>query len=149
MTKESFIELIGKLKSNSDTIHQAYKLKIDLVEFTDPWENIITTLLEEVFTKDGCDTIEWWVYEDGRNAWYADKTPIPLDTEEDLYNFLVEEGYVKEKEEQIEKIFDYISERKKFYSNAQQHANDISFHLGAESELLEIETFIIKKILKK
>ena len=95
MTKEGFIELIGKLKSNSDTIHKAYKLNIDLVEFTDPWESVITTLLIEVFTKDGYDTIAWWVYENGRAAWDEKGEPIPLDTEEQLYNFLVEEGYIK------------------------------------------------------
>jgi hypothetical protein len=95
MTQETFTELIGKLKSNSDAIHKAYKLNIDLYEFADPWENIIALLLKECFTEDGYDMISWWVYENGRAAWDEKGEPIPLDTEEQLYNFLVEEGYIK------------------------------------------------------
>ena len=95
MTKETFIELIGKLKSNSDTIDQANLLRIDLIDFVDPWENIIALLLKECFTEDGYDIISWWVDENGRAAWDEKGEPIPLDTEEQLYNFLVEEGCIK------------------------------------------------------
>jgi hypothetical protein len=94
MTKETFVELIGKLKSNSDAIHQAYKLNIDLYEFMDPWEDIIALLLKACFTEDRYYMISWWVYEDGRVAHEEDGTPIPFDTAEDLYDYLVNAKYI-------------------------------------------------------
>lgn len=95
MDKKTFIDLIEQMKATSESVSEAYRLKIDLIEFTDPWEQIITTLLKELFTKDGYDWISWWLWENGREAWEKDKTPIPMDTAEDLYNYLRNEGYVK------------------------------------------------------
>jgi hypothetical protein len=96
MTKEAFIDLIERMKSTAETINQAYQLKIDLVEFSDQWEQIITILLKELFTEEGYDWICWWTHEDGRKAWEKDGTDIPMDTAEDLYNYLLKEGYIHE-----------------------------------------------------
>jgi len=96
MTKEAFIDLIERMKATAETINQAYQLKIDLIEFSDQWEQIITTLLKELFTKEGYDWISWWTHEDGRKAWEKDGTDIPMDTAEDLYNYLLKEGYIHE-----------------------------------------------------
>jgi phage anti-repressor protein len=95
MDKETFIDLIERMKATAETINQAYQLKIDLIEFSDQWEQIITILLKELFTEEGYDWISWWAYEDGREAWEKDGTPIPMDTAEDLYNYLKKEGYLK------------------------------------------------------
>lgn len=35
--------------------------------------------------------IEWWLYEEGRDAW-INNVKIPLDTAEQLYDFLVKEN---------------------------------------------------------
>ena len=99
MTKEVFIDLIERMKSTLETVSEAYRLKIDLVEFTDPWDNIITTLLKEVFTEEGYEWISWWVYEDGRKAYEEvgdEVIEVPMDTAEDLYNYLLQEGYTHE-----------------------------------------------------
>jgi phage anti-repressor protein len=96
MTKEAFINLIERMKATSELVNEAYRLKVDLVEFLDPWEQIITTLLKELFTKEGYDWISWWTHEDGRKAWEKDGTDIPMDTAEDLYNYLLKEGYIHE-----------------------------------------------------
>lgn len=95
MTRETFTKLIELQQNNSSVVHQSYKLKIDLIDFVDPWEQVITLLLKEVFTDGGCDWISWWLYEEGRNAWDNNGEVIPMDTVEDLYNFLVKEGYLK------------------------------------------------------
>jgi hypothetical protein len=96
MTKEAFIDLIERMKATAETINQAYQLKIDLIEFSDQWEQIITILLKELFTKEGYDWICWWAYEDGRKAWDDSGVIIPMDTAEDLYNYLLKEGYIHE-----------------------------------------------------
>ena len=95
MTKEAFIDLIERMKATAETINQAYQLKIDLIEFSDQWEQIITTLLKELFTKEGYEWISWWAYEDGRKAWDDSGVIIPMDTAEDLYNYLLKAGYLK------------------------------------------------------
>lgn len=95
MDKKTFIDLIERMKATSETVNEAYRLKIDLVEFSDPWEQIITILLKEVFTKDGYDWISWYAYEDGRKAWDDSGVIIPMDTAEDLYNYLTKAGYLK------------------------------------------------------
>lgn len=97
MNKEAFIDLIERMKSTSDLVSEAYQLKIDLIEFTDPWESIITTLLKEVFTEEGYEWIWWWVYEGGRKAYEdinGEVIDIPIDTAEDLYSHLLKEGYI-------------------------------------------------------
>jgi hypothetical protein len=96
MKKEAFIDLIERMKATSESVSEAYRLKIDLIEFSDSWEQIITILLKELFTEEGYDWICWWAYEDGRKAWEKDGTDIPMDTAEDLYNYLLKEGYIHE-----------------------------------------------------
>ena len=95
MDKKTFIDLIERMKATSETVNEAYRLKIDLIEFSDPWEQIITILLKELFTKEGYEWISWWLCEDGREAWEEDGTLIPMDTVEDLYNYIKKEGYLK------------------------------------------------------
>ena len=99
MTKEAFIDLIERMKATAETINQAYQLKIDLIEFSDQWEQIITILLKELFTEEGYDWICWWAYEDGRKAYEEvgdEVIEVPMDTAEDLYNYLLKEGYIHE-----------------------------------------------------
>jgi hypothetical protein len=99
MTKEAFINLIERMKATSELVNEAYRLKVDLVEFLDPWEQIITILLKELFTKEGYEWISWWVYEDGRKAYEEvgdEVIEVPMDTAEDLYNYLLQEGYIHE-----------------------------------------------------
>jgi len=52
-------------------------------------------------------------------------------------------------EEQLQKLLTYIGERKQFHSSVQQHTKDVSYHVGAVSELLEVEHYILKKLLNK
>jgi hypothetical protein len=99
MKKETFTQLIETLQSNSEIIEQAYKIKVDLIDFVDPWEQVITILLKEVFGEEGYEWIWWWVYEDGREAYEEvgnEVIEVPMDTAEDLYNYLKKEGYIHE-----------------------------------------------------
>ena len=98
MKKETFTQLIETLQSNSEIIEQAYKIKVDLIDFVDPWEQVITILLKEVFGEEGYEWIWWWVYEGGRKAYEEvgdEIVEVPMDTAEDLYNYLKKEGYLK------------------------------------------------------
>lgn len=63
MTYEQFKTVIEKLEKVSETSHSLYRLGVDLMEYTNTYHEIITTLISSVFDKEGKDWIEWYLYE--------------------------------------------------------------------------------------
>ena len=81
MTYENFLKVILGLKEENERIHKLYQLGIDLVNFSDPYDRIIQTLLLEVYGEEAYDWISWFCYENdfgqkGYQAWDENKNPI-------------------------------------------------------------------------
>jgi hypothetical protein len=71
MTYENFLKVILKQEVLDEQINLAYKLKIDLIEFVDRYNQIISTLITEIYGKDGYEWYSWFCYENdyGRKDW--------------------------------------------------------------------------------
>jgi hypothetical protein len=81
MTYENFLSIILKLKKQGRQVSNLYKQKIDLIEFTDPYNTIIAALFTEIYGEEGWDWISWFCYdneygEKGLQAWDENKEPI-------------------------------------------------------------------------
>jgi|WetSurMetagenome_2_1015567.scaffolds.fasta_scaffold288020_1 hypothetical protein len=90
MTKESLIKIIDSYKQLSDKQNEYYKLGIDLFDFLEEYYNIISTLLDDIFTKEGNDLISWWIFEDVKKViWEKDNTEINLEKIEDFAEYII------------------------------------------------------------
>jgi hypothetical protein len=71
MTYENFLKIILKQEVLDEQIKEAYKLKIDLIEFVDRYHEIITILIKEIYGEDGYEWYSWFCYENdyGRKDW--------------------------------------------------------------------------------
>jgi hypothetical protein len=99
MKLEKFIEIVDLLKKQTEVTNQLYKLNVDLVEFADPYESVITILIKEIYSLEGYDWFSWFCYEcefgeryskDNPGAWDKDGSPICYDLES-LWNHLESE----------------------------------------------------------
>jgi hypothetical protein len=99
MKLEKFIEIVDLLKKQTEVTNQLYKLNVDLVEFADPYESVITILIKEIYGAEGYDWFSWFCYEldfgdkvskDNPRAWDKDENPICYDLES-LWNHLESE----------------------------------------------------------
>lgn len=84
MTLKKFEELIQDLKNIEQNITVLYKLKVDLIEFAEPYQKVITNLLKEIYGEEGYDWISWFCYdcdfgEKQLGAWDENKNPICYD----------------------------------------------------------------------
>ena len=113
MTYLEFKEIVDLLIINSQKIRKSYDIGIDLIEFTDTHSTLTTKLLSAIFTTEGLNWFEWFMYEKnyiedgvGRadiNAYSTDlvtgeRTEI-VTTLEELYEYLLENNYIKCKTE--------------------------------------------------
>jgi len=92
MTYENFLKITLQLQKQDRVMDNLYKNNVDLLEFVDPYHHVISTLLEEVYGKEGLDWWSWFCYENdfgqkGLEAWDADKNPICYSFES-LWEFL-------------------------------------------------------------
>ena len=95
-SKEDFVDIINKLKVESDTISKLYEdFDVDIIGCV--WlqnDASVIKLLEFIFD-DEDKWIDWWCWENdfGRDRLEAfiDDKAIILDTAEDLYEFLIKE----------------------------------------------------------
>jgi hypothetical protein len=71
MTYENFLKITLGLKKASEDINQLYKNKVDLIEFVEPYHEIIMTTLREIYTEEGIDWLQWFMYENefGQKDW--------------------------------------------------------------------------------
>ena len=94
MTLEKFTEIINILREESGRLTDLYKMKVDLIDFVDPYHSIITSLIKEIYGEEGCDWFSWFCYERDFGAkevgaWDENKNPICYDVES-LWNYLEE-----------------------------------------------------------
>lgn len=99
MELSTFTVIINTLKKQNDAVLELYKLKVDLMEFADPYESVIRELITEIYSLEGYDWFSWFCYEVdfGRKvskkkprAWDKDEKPICYDVKS-LWNYLESE----------------------------------------------------------
>lgn len=71
MTYEQFLKVITELQKQDQVVSDLYKLKVDLIDFMDPYHSIINTLLKEIYGEVGYDWFSWFCYESdyGQKDW--------------------------------------------------------------------------------
>lgn len=71
MTYENFLKVILGQQLLDKKIEEAYKLKIDLIDFVDGYHEIISTLIKETYGEEGYDWYSWFCYENdyGHKDW--------------------------------------------------------------------------------
>jgi hypothetical protein len=71
MTYENFLKITLGLKKASEEIAKLYKSKVDLIEFVEPYHEIIKTALREIYTDEGIEWLDWFMYENdfGQKDW--------------------------------------------------------------------------------
>ena len=84
MTLEKFTEVIDSLKKTGEDLNKLYKLNVDLVEFVEPYETIISRLIKEIYGEEGYDWFSWFCYdrdfgEKELGAWDENENPICYD----------------------------------------------------------------------
>lgn len=103
MKLETLTKIIEILKNQSEVVNQLYRLNVDLVEFTDPYESVITILIKEIYGQEGYDWFSWFCYDcdfgskyskKDPGAWDKDNNPICYDIES-LWNCLETEYKIK------------------------------------------------------
>ena len=96
MTLAEFSVIIKTLKDQNEIQKQLYSLNVDLLEFVDPYESVITTLFTEIYGLEGYDWFSWFCYENdfgnkmskkNPKAWDKDEKPICYDVKS-LWEYL-------------------------------------------------------------
>ena len=60
---EVFKRIVLKLKEQGESMDKAYKAGIDLINFTGPYESVISMLIGSIYGQEGKETFDWWCYE--------------------------------------------------------------------------------------
>lgn len=100
MTYEQFEKIILALQKSHDNANLLYRNGVDITDITDHLASIIEQLLSLVFTAEGADWIDWFMYEkefgkrEDLKAWDVDKNEIAYDIKS-LYDLLINEYYNK------------------------------------------------------
>ena len=91
MTLKTFTEFLNKLQKVNKRTSDLYNLNVDLIDFTDGFNNIISLMLEEIFNELQVDIIEWWLYEDVEKHLFNEEGKMTDDLTkiEDLYNYIL------------------------------------------------------------
>ena len=63
MTYERFLKITLGLQKQDRVVSNAYDLKVDLLDFVDPYHHVIAELLKEVYGEEGMDWWSWFCYE--------------------------------------------------------------------------------------
>lgn len=72
MTYETFEKIITDLEQLSARNSAAYKLGIDMINYTDDYFGVINPLMKEAFGEEGESRISWYLYEkQGRKDFQA------------------------------------------------------------------------------
>ena len=93
MTLSELQHLLNLMDADNKKIRDAYRLGIDLIEFTESAQEVVNTLLKHVFDEHQYETLSWWMYEKdfGRREdlqmWDKDGNEV-CRTVEELHQFL-------------------------------------------------------------
>lgn len=85
MTYETFEKIIKTLEKIRNRTSTLYSLGLDILNYEEPYHEIITPLLQESFGTDGHDWISWYLYERNTpggevlSAWDGEGNPICYD----------------------------------------------------------------------
>lgn len=60
---EVFERIVLELKEQGESMDKAYKAGIDLINFTGPYESVISMLIGSIYGQEGKETFDWWCYE--------------------------------------------------------------------------------------
>ena len=95
MKLEVFKQIVSKLKQQQESLDKAYEAGIDLINFTDSYESVISMLISSIYGMGGRDTFDWWCYEkkwgERTNLIMTDKDGNELcRTVEELHQYLEE-----------------------------------------------------------
>lgn len=73
-----FLKVILGLQKEGRVISDLYDKKVDLIEFVDPYNAIISTLIKSIYGEKGLDWFSWFCYENdfGQKSW-TDKEGNP------------------------------------------------------------------------
>lgn len=76
MTYDRFLRITMGLKRQDELIHELYQKKVDLIDFADPYQEVITELIKEVYGEEGYEWWYWFCYEAdyGQKDW--SKLPV-------------------------------------------------------------------------
>jgi hypothetical protein len=71
MTYERFLKVILSLQKEDRTTSTLYKNGVDLINFVEPYHNIITELIKEIYGEEGYEWFSWYCYESdfGQKDW--------------------------------------------------------------------------------
>ena len=92
---EVFERIVFELKEQQEKLDKAYKAGIDLIDFTGPYESVISMLIGSIYGNEGKETFDWWCYEkkwgERTNLIMTDKDGNELcRTVEELHQYLEE-----------------------------------------------------------
>lgn len=63
MTYERFLKVLLSLQKEDRVIKEAYKLGVDMINFVDPYHEIINELIKEIYGEEGYDWFSWYCWE--------------------------------------------------------------------------------------
>ena len=97
MKKGKFKEFISAIEEQDRLCSALYKLNVDLISYDEGFHSAISLLGRELFTTDGWDVIQSWLYErpEDNSPWYweAGGEEIPMASVDDLYKYLKKNGW--------------------------------------------------------
>ena len=92
------IDLMVSISKND---RSAYKLGIDLIDYREPHEKLISLLWDNILTEEGCEWLYWFLYDkDGISGNPNDLKALDGDKEickniEELHTYLKENSYFR------------------------------------------------------
>jgi len=92
MTYERFLKVLLSLQKEDMVIKEACELGVDLINFVDPYHEIINELIKEIYGEEGYDWFSWYCWENdfgqaGFEAWDSDRNLI-CQSHESLWKYL-------------------------------------------------------------
>lgn len=99
-TKEQFLQFVQITRKRNEFVDALYKLKIDAIEADDSYGELEMLFLNTNFTDEGIDWYLWYMYElPGMNekpkAFDEESNPIKFDSDEDLWNYISSNNYLR------------------------------------------------------
>lgn len=97
-----FKAFVDCLSDMTERNRKAYKIGVDMIDYTEPYDKAITILLEEILTIEGNDWLSWFLYEKGGIDKKMRKDMKAWDNEKEickdlkgLHSYLVDNSYFR------------------------------------------------------
>lgn len=90
MTRKTFQKILDNIRNHNNKVSELYKYNVDLIEFDNELQTVISLLFKEILNEFQIDMLEWYLYEKNGDpemkAWEDNKEILRNDNE--LYNYL-------------------------------------------------------------